>query len=100
MRPNRQWVLIAVGTLLWTVAGLVATVPLWSTQGDPYGMVRYVLRMVFVMPLGTLMIISAVTAFDCYTPHDWLERIHENNLACGIVVAVLIYCVSWLVIQG
>ncbi len=86
---------------------LLLSVPLWAQVGDPCGMLRYVMRLLIVVPLATALAIAAVMAFDRWTPGDWLEGItgdetHTNasRIACGMVVSALLLGVFWLCIQG
>jgi len=80
---------------------------LWGPVGDPFAMVRYVVRLLIVVPLATCLALAAVLLFDHWTPDDWLLSLtdeHHGNLgtklATGIVVASLVLSVFWLAIQG
>jgi len=86
---------------------LGASAFLWGPLGDRYAMVRYVVRLLIVVPLATCLALAAVVLFDHWTPDDWLVSLtddHHGNLgtklATGIVVASLVLSVFWLAIQG
>ncbi|MCA1961483.1 MAG: hypothetical protein LDL33_11885 [Desulfomonile sp.] len=93
-----------VGVWLSVLAGSAF---LWGAVGDPYAMVRYVVRLLIVVPLATCLALAAVLLFDRWTPDEWLASLtddHHGNLgtklATGVVVASLVLSVFWLAIQG
>jgi hypothetical protein len=94
------------GTALWLFCLLMST-QLWGMVADPFALIRYIVRLLVVVPVATLLALGAVVLFDHWTPSDWLEDIADDEhgnlgtkLATGIVVASLILSVFWLAIQG
>ena len=92
------WMLLAIA--LWEAAMLSASVFLWTEVQDPFGMLRYVARLLIVVPLALFLAIAGVRVFDRYTPNDWMERVAQNETACAVVLAALILGVFWLCVQG
>lgn len=101
---HRLTIVCAAGAWLSLLAGSGF---LWSAMGDPYAMLRYVVRLLIVVPLATCLALGAVLLFDHWTPDDWLASLTDDQhgnlgtkLAAGIVVASLVLSVFWLAIQG
>ena len=92
------WMLFTLA--LWEVAMLCASLFLWTEVQDPLGMVKYVVRLLIVVPLALFLAIAGVRVFDWYTPNDWMERVEQNETACAVVLAALILGVFWLCVQG
>lgn len=99
--------LAIAGVLVVWLCLLAASALLWGPLGDPYAMLRYVVRLLIVVPLATCLALGAVLLFDRWTPDDWLASLtddHHGNLgtklATGAVVASLVLSVFWLAIQG
>lgn len=84
----------------WQIVLLSISVLLWTQVHDPYGMLRYVLRLLIVVPLALALAITGVTVFDYFTPNNWMERVAQNEMACAVVLAALIVGVFWLCVQG
>jgi hypothetical protein len=85
---------------LWETVLLCASLLLWTHVQDPYGMIRYVVRLLIVVPLALFLAIAGVRVFDRYTPNNWMERVAQNEIACALVLAALIIGVFWLCVQG
>ncbi len=100
MSSLRQSVGVFLAIVLWEAALLCSSVFLWAEVQDPYGMLRYVLRLLIVVPLALFLAVAGVKIFDRYTPNDWMERVAQNETACAVVLADLIIGVFWLCVQG
>jgi hypothetical protein len=100
MNELRQSFGVFLAIALWEAAMLCASVFLWTEVQDPFGMLRYVLRLLIVVPLALFLAITGVRVFDRYTPNDWMERVAQNEIACAVVLAALILGVFWLCVQG
>lgn len=90
---------IAAGALLIGL-GLWSSFDFYGQAGDQYGLVRYCLRMLVVVPLVTILAIMATLAYDAFTPAEWMPEEWKDEKAKAIILAVLIYCVFWLGVQG
>ena len=81
--------------------GLTASVYVYGFKGDPFGLIRVVVRLLIVVPLGVFLSIGAVRLFDRYTPPvRWIDEVANNEVACAIVLSTLIFGVFWLCVQG
>ena len=100
MNELRQSFGVFLAIALWEAAMLCASVFLWTEVQDPFGMLRYVLRLLIVVPLALFLAITGVRVFDRYTPNDWMERVAQNEIACAVVLAALILGVFLLCVQG
>lgn len=90
------WIILVayVSTLVW------GKVQLPNGQTDPYAMIRYILRILVVVPLVTGLAIGAVKGFDYWTPGIWLTEEWNNEIARAMVLSTLIACIFWLGVQG
>lgn len=91
---------MCIAIAVWETVLLCASFLLWTQVQDPYGMIRYVVRLLIVVPLALFLAIAGVRVFDRYTPNDWMERVAQNEIACALVLAALIIGVFWLCVQG
>jgi len=82
-------------------ASLTASIYFYGFMGDPWAMFRMLARLGVVVPASIAMSILAVSLFDRATPpHRWIERVVQNETACAIVLAALLFGIFWLCVQG
>jgi hypothetical protein len=86
--------------LLWVIGVFVLGAPLWEEAQDPRALLRLIHRLAVTAPVAVCMAILAVTAFDRFTPNDWMKKVSENETACSVVLASVILGVFWLCVQG
>lgn len=94
------WLAVYETTMLSFSVVLWGHVPLHEWEPDTLIMLRYVMRMLIVVPLATALAIAGVRLFDHFTENDWLKAVVKNEMACAVVLAALILGVFWLCIQG
>jgi hypothetical protein len=91
--------------LVWAAVAeiglVVASIFVWGMLDDPFGMVRYVLRLLIAIPIALALAVGGVRVFDELTPPvKWIEKVAENEIACAVVLSSLILGVFWLCVQG
>jgi hypothetical protein len=98
---ERWW---PVAITIWILAVIARTTVL-SDAVDFYSFGRMVLRLVIMIPIATVCAVWAVNFFDARTHGWWMEHLtnEEGNIgtkiACGLVLASLIYGIFWLCVQ-
>ena len=90
---------ILVPAACWSVM-LLASVHIWTPVGDPWAMIRYVIRVCIAVPLALTLVILGVRAFDHFTPEDWLEGLSQDVQAKALVLAAVVVGVVWLAVQS
>jgi hypothetical protein len=97
MEPRRRvelsWAKMAVVTVaLWS--GILLFSP-WMDSADPEIFFRMLANKLLTLTLFTLVATGCLLWIDRVTPGDWLEKIHENPVACAVVFGVILYCLAW-----
>jgi hypothetical protein len=82
---RRASIVVSSGAMLLFVLCIVS--PWFQPTGEPMGFVDKVIwtiGMVIVLVMG---LISALSALNWVTPHDWWGLLKEGNIAVGIATA-------------
>lgn len=93
--------ILLVGLFVW-VAGLVAL----CVQYGAVDVVNGLVRLVAIVPAGTVMAAVCVRLFDRITPGEWCYDVHNQEKGIGvqigsaIVVGSIVLGVFWVAVQG
>jgi hypothetical protein len=64
-------------------------------SADPEIFLRMLVNKFLTLTLFTVLGTGCLLWIDKVTPGDWLEKIHENPMACAVVFGVILYCLCW-----
>lgn len=86
--------------VLWGAAFLFMMHLAVLLKGHYYGEALYMLRIVLVIPLGTLACAMSLKLFNWLTPDNWLPIKWESEYAKAAIICSIIGGVFWLAVQG
>jgi len=78
------------------LAGLSVSSPL-IMEGDPYGLLRYILLRLTALCLATPALIGLMLAVDFITPGDWMNAIGEDPKACSYLMAAVVLVIGAII---
>jgi len=86
-----KWLMMASCAAIAVAAftGLSLYSPL-IMEGDPYGLLRYVLLRLTALSIAVPALIGLMLAVDFITPGDWMNAIGEDPKACSYLMAAVV----------
>lgn len=93
--PAIKWLI----TLLFSAASALLLLLLSVSsplimEGDPYGLLRYVLLRVTAIALAAPTLIGLMIAVDFVTPGDWMNAIGHDPKASSYIMAAVVLVIG------
>ncbi len=95
MTPAVKWLItFVVATAAAVCLMLVSLLSPLIMEGDPYGLLRYMLLRLTAVALATPSLIGLMLAVDFVTPGDWMDAIGQDPKACSYIMAAVVIVIG------